>query len=343
MNKDNENYNEIVDKLFSRPRLMILVFTIVGLTFQYISSEIGYEQKLIHIVDPETANTADEAKRIKTISVIQQPTTAFVCAAISNLAIGLAGSMFISLFVIKKIEDSSAREREKELKQLSAEINVNVFETLFKTAIPEELYNSIKDSLIKGDVVRKSMQWDLNFKEITGDKIELTQILQYKLQNLRSETHNGALQFVHDAANGKTSLVKISATQNGKEILHRDVESGFTVGDVRDENKPDGSTIIEAKYSINGGGDIDVTAVLKTVYESLPINDANFMRYPVIDAVLNATFPKGFEFSVFEKMSSPFTNTFTSEDRAYYKAKGGILPGQGYVYTLKKKKQLAEK
>jgi hypothetical protein len=79
--------------------------------------------------------------------------------------------------------------------------------------------------------------------------------------------------------------------------------------------------------------------VIKQVYSADNIYDTYFTRFPIINATLTASFPDGYEFELFQSLSSELSATLSESTRSIYEARGGMLPGQGFVYSLKKLRQ----
>ena len=259
-------------------------------------------------------------------------------------------SVFVSIFVSKKIEAHLAAEKQAELENIREAINVDVFDSLFKRLIPAEIFTVFKSDVIGQQIIRKAGSWIYDFKEIphSNGRIELIQTVKHELHNIGHHSVDDAVSAVFDGHRG-SGLIKAVCTEGNGVVANfdeTDLEGVDIQGEyeyvspdgkikiVRDEN---GYTTIKIGVTIPSGGKVTVTQVYRNIYDNYSVNDGYFTKYSMIDASLTATFPRGYEFDIFQSMSSVLTRTLEAEDRVMYELKGGILPHQGFIYILKKK------
>jgi hypothetical protein len=101
--------------------------------------------------------------------------------------------------------------------------------------------------------------------------------------------------------------------------------------------KPDGYTNVHIDASIPPGKVVDVTLVYVTMYENNYVDNGYFTKCPMVNAKLTANYPEEYEFDLFQALSSELEPTLKLANRTIHEAKGGILPHQGFVFSLKKK------
>lgn len=255
---------------------------------------------------------------------------------VKNFLYGLAAAIFITVFVANRLEGSIKKEKEDELKDLNEAINVNVFDSLFKTIIPEEIFKIIKQEIIENKVVRKDAKWVYNFLEENG-KILCTQTTRYELHNLSQAPVSDPITLVLDTLGGdEYRIVSAECTdQSGKKLVYYD------------PNDPDNNENIEVKTkgnitSVSYTVDIPPKSYVeyKTVFErsySGDVIDAQGTKVPVIGADLIVNFPRDYDFDISPMMSSTPRLITHSSTQKIFKVDGGILPKQGFVFYLVKK------
>lgn len=315
----------------------------LGLITAYCSSSIGYVTEVL--------KTLDGNGNMESLTILKQPLLSWILAAFSTLLLTLAISLFISVFVINKIERSFASEREAELKKIQESININVFDSLFKNLVPEEIFSVFKSDVISNKIVRKNADWLYDFRLLnTPGEIELTQTIKYELHNTGHSDEIDAISAKFDAHAAGSGITRAVCMFEGREVASfktddvkreppDDIEEcRSTDGNVLITRYPDGNSTLKITATIPAGKKIDVTLIYVTIYCNDYVNDGYFTKYPMINAKLTATYPQEFEFDIFQAMSSELQRTLNERNRSIYEVTGGILPHQGFVYSLRRKK-----
>ncbi len=155
--------------------LLVIALVISAFFLDIFSSRLMVE------IGPQTIIDKD-GKVITNLQVIYPLWHQFVNLG-KHFLYGLSATIFITVFVVNKLEDIQKNDKEEELKKLHDAINVNVFDSLFKTIIPEEIFKVIKQDIIENKVVRKDAKWIYDFKQ-ENEKIICTQTTRYELHNL---------------------------------------------------------------------------------------------------------------------------------------------------------------
>lgn len=330
-----------MDNLKNNYLWVVVVLIAIGAWFAYLSSQTGFIS-----VQTSILNSSGE---ISKVTQIQQSAKGAIYSISSLFLFSLGASIFISLFVSNKIEAQLAEEKENELRKIQEAINVDVFDSLFKKLVPEEIFRVIKSDVINNKIVRKDANWIYDFRELEHDKtkIELTQTIKYELHNVSHEPINDAINAVFDA-HGIAGLRRAVCMLEGKvsssyetpsdtfEIPDKEVIEYSDDKTVTITRTPDGYTKVSIDVNIPPSKKIDVTLVYITIYENNYVNDGYFTKYPMINATLTATYPEDYEFDIFQSLSSTMQKTLSEKNRSIYEVKGGILPRQGIVFTLKK-------
>jgi len=313
--------NMLIDKYFC----LVLILIGVGILLDIYAGTFSIVTKITTIYDSNGER--------KDLTVIDYPHFQKAILYFAKFIYSLAGSIFISLFVTNRISELQKDKQEQELKALKESININVFESLFKTLIPVEIFNVIKSEIIESKVIRKDALWLLDFKEING-KIELKQSIIYYLENISlSEVINPINAILDPSGNNKSNLESIVAkiddvviseyNKNNNEINNEEILSPDS----------DGITKFTINLRIPQKKSAYIAIVTRTIFDST-ISDQYFTKYSLINAQLIANFPSNYKFKLYASMSTPLQLTESSQDKARYVLKGAILPHQGFIYDL---------
>jgi hypothetical protein len=229
----------------------------------------------------------------------------------SVLLYTLGASVFISVFVTARLESASKRQDEERLHALQTRINEDVFEGLFKTLIPDEILEVIKDSIIRSKVIRKNAQWSYDFAERDGGGIAVKQTLMYEIHNV---TQENVINPVKARTDGQGALIHAQITLDGHNVVTYKGDAGENKG--LKFSSEDGLRCVEFEVTIPPGKYVNMTLVWSETYPTKhPVRDAYFTSIPLINARLIATFPREFEFSIFQAMSSPLRLTLDEAGR----------------------------
>ncbi len=68
------------------------------------------------------------------------------------------------------------------------------------------------------------------------------------------------------------------------------------------------------------------------------MEDTHFNFEPSIGVDITAHYPSGYEFDLMSQLSPIEKSVFKDERKCMFEVKGGILPGQGIMYSLRKTK-----
>lgn len=252
-----------------------------------------------------------------------------------NFLYGLAAAVFITVFIVNKLERAQRTEKEAEPNRLNNAINLNVFDSLFKTIIPEEIFKIIKQDIIENKVIRKEAKWIYHFQKC-DEGIRCTQTVRYELHNLSQTAVSDPVRLDLDSLGGNTYKLLLAecTSQNGKHLVHYDY-----LKKINDNiHIVDKGRTLSAQYTVT----IPPGSFLayKTVYEQVytgDITDFQGTKLPLIGLDIIATYPEGYEFDCSSIMSSDLKLTFENSTQKMYRVDGGLLPQQGVVFFLKKK------
>lgn len=307
--------------------LLVVLVAFLAFALDVFSSHLSVE------IGPKSILNKDG--EIITSLEVNYPLWHQVINLLKNFLYGLSAAIFITVFVANRLEQAQRKEKEDELNKLNEAINVNVFDSLFKTIIPEEIFKIIKQDIIENKVVRKDAKWVYNFEEV-GSKIACTQTTRYELHNLSQASVSDPIKLELDSLGGEDYKI-LSAECLGKsgEILVN-----------YDPNNPDNSKNVDVKangritsvaYTVNIPPESHVE--YKTVFQrsySGDITDAQATKVPVIGADIIVNYPEGYDFDISPMMSSVPRLITQSSTQKIYKVVGGILPRQGFVFYLKR-------
>ena len=308
--------------------LLVLLVAVLAFSLDVFSSRLT--------VDIGPKSVLDKDGKITTSLEVVYPLWHQVVNLLKNFLYGLAAAIFITVFVANRLENSQRKEKEDELRKLNEAINVNVFDSLFKTIIPEEIFKIIKQEIIENKVVRRDAKWVYNFVE-AGEKIVCTQTTRYELHNLSQAPVSDPVKLELDSLGGEEYKI-VSAEcldTSGLALVHYDPEDAKNSKNV--DVKSNGKLTTVA-YTVNIPPESHVE--YKTVFERAylgDITDAQATKVPVVGADIIVNFPEGYDFDISPMMSSIPRLITQSSTQKIYKVEGGILPRQGFIFYLVKK------
>jgi hypothetical protein len=308
---------------------LFLVVLVASLAFalDFLSSRLTIE------IGPK--NILNKDGQVTTSLEVVYPIWHQIVNLLKNFLYGLSAAIFITVFVANRLERAKKKEQEDELKILNEAINVNVFDSLFKTIIPVEIFKIIKQEIIENKVVRKDAKWVYNFEKING-KIVCTQTTRYELHNLSQASVSDPIKLELDSLGGDkyTILSAECLNKSGQRLVHFDPADADNSENVKVESN---GRITTVAYTVNIPPESYVE--YKTVFQrsySGDITDAQATKVPVIGADIIVNYPEGYDFDISPMMSSSPRLITQSSTQKIYKIDGGILPKQGFVFYLKK-------
>jgi hypothetical protein len=316
------NYKKMSGYVF-----LVILVALLAFSLDILSSRVT--------VDIGSKSILDKTGNVTTTLEVVYPIWHQIVNLLKNFLYGLAAAIFITVFVANRLENSQRKEKEDELNKLNEAINVNVFDSLFKTIIPEEIFKIIKQEIIENKVVRRDAKWVYNFVEVES-KIICTQTTRYELHNLSQAPVSDPVKLELDTLGGEEyKIVSAECTDtSGKVLVHYDPDDSKKSKNI-DVNSNGKITTVAYTVVIPPESYVEYKTVFERAYSG-DITDAQATKVPVIGADIIVNFPEGYDFDISPLMSS-FPRLITqSSTQKIYKVEGGILPRQGFVFYLVK-------
>ncbi|MBO9548928.1 hypothetical protein [Pseudomonas sp.] len=255
-----------------------------------------------------------------------------------NFLYGLGAAIFITVFIADRMQKALHEEKQQELTKLNEAISVNVFDSLFKTIIPDAIFKIIKQEIIENKVLRKEAKWIYDFT-VRGEVIVCRQTTRYELHNLSHQEVSNPIRLDLDALGGAAySLVSAECHGQFGDVLVKynpdDDSKHINLDVVRDGNK------LTVLYSVKipAKSYAEYNTVFEKHYKG-DITDAQGTKVPVVGADIIVNFPDGYHFDISPLMSTTPRLISESSIQKIYRVEGGVLPNQGFVFYLVKKKE----
>lgn len=320
--------------MIRKQEIFFLFFVLLGaITLNILASQVHLASSII--------KTLDTAGNIKEQIIYDYPLIQKIFRYGADFLYALAVATLITTLIVRKSEDEAKRRREDELEKLHESITTNVFDSLFKTLIPSELFEAIK-AIITSKTIRRDMKWFYEFREDKDGKLVQKHTTRYTLHNVSHNAVENPIKIIIDHNRGETTrLLTAKCIMNNQETMNYSHEQNENPN-VQIEYT-NNITSYEYIVTIPGGESVELMQVFETSTGKDEIHDEWFTRHPLIDGYMMATYPEDYDFSVFSSMSSELKHEITESNRKTYVLKGGVLPFQGYVYKLEKKKQKDDK
>ncbi|WP_373033967.1 hypothetical protein [Sulfurovum sp.] len=317
-------------KLKELSKYILLVVSIASVAFiiDLISSNISVELSTKTILDIN-------GTKISSLQVTY-PLWKQVSSLVINFLYGLAAAVFITVFVVNRLERSQQNEKQAELNELNKAININVFDSLFKTIIPEEIFKVIKQEIIENKVLRREAKWIYDFS-VNGTSIKCRMTTSYELHNVSQENVVDPVKLELDTLGGnKYKIISAKCLNTTGEILVQynsdDIANNKNINvDDKQKNK----LIVEYTINIPPESHVEYQTIFERSYEG-NIVDAQITKVPVVGADIIVNFPEEYDFDISPMMSSKPRLITESSKQKIYRVEGGILPYQGFMYYLVK-------
>lgn len=327
MSENSKQRKYLKDKLKSNYLLICIVILFSAMALGYLTFSIEMQLKTIKYIDTNGKIVSKE--------ILSFPIQYYLYNLLSVFLFTLSASIFISVFIINRIEIAQKEKLKDEIKELRNAVRINVFDSLFKKIVPDELFHIIKKDIILNKIIRRNAKWIYKFTETSENKIELEQTLIYTLQNLSDKELNDPI--IAETIEGHQVIKFASCTDENDQVdIFYDHNKKDNKANVRVEGD---RKIIRFTVIIPKRKHVVLNLVLSTIYSS-NLQDEFFTKTPLINAALIATFPQNYKFSIFPMSSSEFNCTLKNDTQHIYEIKGALFPYQGFVYYLSKKNSL---
>jgi len=300
----------------------------LGILFTCLASNQSLVTKQINVIDKNgqisPTTDIDYSNAYKTYNFLSQ------------LFITLSFSIFIAGFITNAIEKKQREKDELELEKLRQAINVDVFDSLFKTIIPKEIFSIIKSEIIMNKVIRKDANWYYDFTT-EDDKIILRQTKSQKIINNSDEFVSNPFRIEIDNCPTSDSILEYASCmlEHNKTIVYSSEDLENNQG-VNIEHIDEYKSIIDFKIEIPPKREVEFTLIFKNIYNGVCYDEYRTF-HPLVNANLIVNFPIEYEFSIYSSMSSEMKLMIDEPSRKIYQLKGAILPKQGFSFNLLKK------
>lgn len=259
-----------------------------------------------------------------------------IIGLLKNFLYGLGAAIFITVFVADKLQKSLHEEKQQELNRLNDSISVNVFDSLFKTIIPKEIFQIIKQEIIENKVLRREAKWIYDFS-LRDEVMICRQTTRYELHNLSHAEISDPIRLDLDALGG-SSYTLVSAVCHSEfgdvlvEYKPEDPSKNLNIEVQREGNK----LTVHYSVKIPAKSYAEYNTVFERAYVG-DITDAQGTKVPVIGADIIVNFPDGYHFDIMSMMSTKPRLISESSTQKIFRVEGGVLPNQGFIFHLTKK------
>lgn len=308
--------------------LLIVLVVGAGVSLDFLGNNFPVEYKKIDIATGPNKTVSE--------TVVVIPAKIQIIRLSSNFLYGLAVALFATIFVARKLEESQKDKNKKELEVLSEKVNINVFDALFKTIIPPEIFQVVKDEIIESKVLRKKAFWSFEFKEVDDD-IKMCVTTNYELHNICNEVVDNPVQINLEPMSSDEQIIEDAQciSSNGESLIKYDSNDYLNHKNIDIKEEENGKKTINYTVKIPSKDYIKSTFKFSTVFKE-NVYDSQHTRYPIIDLNISAVFPEGYKFELYPLLSQELTTISEGETHKNMQALGGILARQGIIYKLEK-------
>lgn len=306
--------------------IILVVITGIFIDFQGNSYELSYQSIEVAVGPNKTEHR----------TLVSVPPIVQGYKLLANFLYGLAVTIFISIFVANKLEFEQKRKHEAALEKLREAVNVNVFDALFKTLIPSEIFEIVKTEIIENKSIRKKAHWTFVFEEDDG-AIKMTSISHYELHNVSKESVTNPVNIDIDPMSTDTFEIKKAKCLSSDEnvLVEYHPTDAANNKNIKITDHSDGGKTVSYTVVVPSNDFIVSTFEYATVYKN-SVYDCQHTKYPIIDLNISAVFPTGYRFVVYPSLSNELKTISEGITHKNMKVEGGILPRQGIIYRLEK-------
>ena len=267
--------------------LLVIIIAAVAFTLDVISSSVDVSLSTKTILD-------QSGSKVSSLQVTY-PLWHQVIGLTKHFLYGLAAAIFITVFIANKLQKNQQDEKENELNKLNQLINVNVFDGLFKTIIPEEIFKVIKQEIIESKILRREAKWIYDFSFKNG-KIVGRMTTCYELHNLSHHPVIDPIKLELDTLGGQEYKI-ISAeclSKDGEVLVQYSPDDHDNNKNVEIDHTGIKTTL---KYSIEVPSDsyVEYKTIFEREYEG-DIVDSQATKVPVVGADIIVNFPESYHF-----------------------------------------------
>ena len=318
-NKDHKLYGWLA---------LILIVILVGvfLDFQGSNYKVSYQSIEIAVGPNETEQ--------KTVVVV--PPVVQIFKLLANFFYGLAVALFATIFVARKLEQDQKQKHEEELDKLREAVNINVFDALFKTLIPEEIFQIVKTEIIENKSIRKKAHWNFVFSEV-GNHIKMTATTHYELHNVSKGPVSDPVKInIEPLSSGAQEIIKAQClSSDGVALINYDPGSPSNNKNITIDNLSSGGKLVSYTVTVPSKDYIVSTFEYSAIYTG-NVYDCQHTRFPIIDLNISVVFPSGYRFTIYPSLSNELKTISEGDTHKNFKVEGGVLPRQGIIYMLEK-------
>jgi len=268
----------------------------------------------------------------------------FTLSIIESLGYTIGIGLFVAGFVTGRILEEKSDTHKKELQAIQEAVNQDVFDQLFKSLMPAQVFQAIKDEVIKNEVVVDRATWDFDFSlGEEEDRIVLEQTLRYEMRNVSQGEKLPPIKITQ--ADSPQSKIRLEVVEGRYENRVKNWKYDSTKDELPANIKREdldtgagGAVRFEIGLEIPPMGQMTLAIEHKIEYLS-DVNDAYFSKYPILSGDINVRFPKGYEFGIFPSLSSRLELETDKPNKMRYHLDGVVLPKQGFAFYLKKKEE----
>ncbi|WP_133512585.1 hypothetical protein [Candidatus Thiosymbion oneisti] len=307
--------------------ILVVIIAVAAFSLDIFLSQVGVELNSISFLN-------SEGNIIKTLQ-ISYPLWHQFLSLLANFLYGLSAAVFITVFVANKIQKDQQEKKEQELEELHNAININVFDSLFKTIIPADVFEVIKHEIIENKILRKNAKWIYDFSEV-DDKILCRMTNRYEIHNLSQEdVIDPIILELFSLGDSRYEVIEAECiSSDKKEVIVKLDPNDKTNNKNVDIQDSDGRLVVEYSVKVPAKSYVEYKTVIEKTYDK-KLNDTQGTKVPVIGADLIVNYPANYEFDIVSSMSNKFRLITESKNQKIYSLDGAILPWQSFIYYLK--------
>lgn len=314
--------------------LISFIALLIGVFLDYASNKLEPSKKTMVHYDEQTG------ERLGTDTYfILRPEYQLLRLA-SNIMYTLSISLFISLVIIKRIEEEERKklksieeeERkvyEKRLLDIQNAVNRDVLESIFQKFVDPSLFDILKKDVFSQSTIRKNAKWSYEITD-NGEAYE-------SLLTVTHEVHNNTSNDIEEKI--KIELQSTDKDEAETEYLKLEDENKTTLmeEDFTDKKATENFSTFEHEFTIRANGYVTLTLIIKQVYLGYNVYDLLWATAATLGVEIEFNLPEDCSLDTSPTFSTKLSKRIDTETKVRFHNISAILPGQGIQFTLNKK------
>lgn len=293
-----------------------LLFVLLGASLEYYSKKLVPEQISYF-------NYNSKGEKVDTV-FYQLTTERLTTQVLSNVFYTIGISIFVSLLILKRIEEEEKKAFENRLIEIQEGVNKDVLESVFKKFINPELFDLLRKDIFSQETIRKNANWSIEILD-NGSSFTSKIIMTHEIHN---NTNNEALENVKimvASENDNSWIEYLKLQDDSKKVI---AEENFNKNQKMQYNE---------EFKIKPNGFLIQTLIVNNIYLKYDNFDFIWAVAPTLGLEIEFLLSDNCDIEIHPTFSTKLERRIDTDNKILFHTIPAILPGQGIQIVLRKK------